>query len=256
MTAVIEKIQPIVEQYGTAAQRAQFFLSTAARNIALDHYIVSEETVAKFRSALSAVQQAGNKRLIGFARFGLGTSLFLSGHLDEAEEHMHAAMNTGEEIGNVVLLERCFSFLPFVFRQRGQVEEVRHIIARALAEPGITLTSRMVAHRAWLAWRDGDMEKAEEYGKAALGEWQHQRQVDPYQWAGLWPLIGVMLVQERLSEAMQYVRMLLDPRQRQPPEALKKLLEAAVQAWETEQHHTAYSLLQQAIHLAEEQGYL
>ena len=46
MNEMLEKIQPIVEQYGTAAQQAQFFLSAAAWNMARDRSLVSEETVA------------------------------------------------------------------------------------------------------------------------------------------------------------------------------------------------------------------
>jgi tetratricopeptide (TPR) repeat protein len=257
MSRVLEKMQPIVEEYGTPAQQAQFFLTTAVRNMARDRYIVSEETVAKFRSALPAVQQTGNLSLIGFARFGLGASLFFSGHLDEAEEQMRAAMNVGEEIGNIVLLERCLSLLPLIFRQRGQVEEVRSVIARALAIAGMPLTSMIVAHRAWLAWRDGAMDKVEEYGKAALEEWRQQRQVNPHQWAGLWPLIGVALAQERLPETMQYVRLLLTPTQQPPhPEELSILLEAALQAWDAGQQEEARTLLQQAAPLARGMGYL
>jgi DNA-binding SARP family transcriptional activator len=256
MSEMLEKIQPIVDQYGTVAQQAQFFLSAAARNLARDRPEVSEETIAQFRSALSAVQQTENTSLVGFARFGLGRTLFLSGHLDEAEEQMRAAMNVGEEMGHAFLLERCLSFLPFIFRQRGQVEEVRRVITRALTVPGMKLTSLLLAHRAWLARRDGEMDKAEEYSRAALEEWQHQRQVNPHQWAALWPLIGVLLVQQRLSEAMHYGRMLLDVRQQPSSEQLGVLLESAWQAWNAGQQARAYAHLQQVLPLAEEMGYL
>jgi tetratricopeptide (TPR) repeat protein len=256
MTGIIEMIQPIVEQYGTATQQVQFFLSATARNIARDRSLVSEETIAQFRSALLAAQQTQNTSLVGFAHFGLGHALYLSDHLDEAEEQMRTAMNIGEETGHVFLLERCFSFLPFIFRQRGQVEEVRWVIARALAVPGMTLTGLMIAHRAWLARRDGEMDKAEEYSRAALDEWQHQRQVNPHQWATLWPLIGVLLIQGRLSEAMPYVCMLLDPRQQLSRKALGVLLKSARQAWDAGQQVKAHACLQQALSLAEEMGYL
>lgn len=256
MTEMIEKIQPIVEQYGTAAQQAQFFLSAAAQNIARNRSLASEETVAQFRSALSAAQQTKNASLVGFARFGLGQALCLSGHLDEAEEQMRATMNIGEETGHVLLMERCLSFLPSIFRQQGQVEEVRWVITRALTVPGMALTSMMVAHRAWLAWRDGEMDKAEAYSRAALEEWQHQPPVNPHQWTSLWPLIGVLLVQERLAEAIHYVRMLLDPGQRPPSEQVGALLESARQAWDAGQQAKAHALLQQVLPLAEEMGYL
>ena len=162
----------------------------------------------------------------------------------------------GEEMGHAFLLERCLSFLPFIFRQRGQVEEVRRVITRALTVPGMKLTSLLLAHRAWLARRDGEMDKAEEYSRAALEEWQHQRQVNPHQWAALWPLIGVLLVQQRISEAMHYGRMLLDVRQQPCSEQLGVLLESAWQAWNAGQQARAYAHLQQVLPLAEKMGYL
>ena len=257
MTEVIEKMQPIVEQYGTQVQRAQFFLCTAARNMVRDRARVSEETVTQFRSALQAVQQTKNRNFIGFARYGLGRALFFADHLDEAEEQLRLAMTVGEEVGHVLLLERCLSFLPFIFRQRGQVEEVRKVITRAMTVQGMNQVGMLAAHRAWLAWHEEEIERAEEYSKAALEQWQHQQQMNPHRWAALWPLIGVLLLQDRLSEAIHYVRMLLLPPEQHMPDALKNLLETALQEWDTERRHAHVSLLlQPAVALAKEKGYL
>src|SRR6266566_5268397 len=132
LTAVIEKAQLIVEQHGTAEQRGQFFLAVAVRDLARDRYIASEKTVSHCRNALAAIQQTGNKGLIGFAHFALGTCLLWSGHFDEAEEQLCAAMRKGEQVGSATVIARCLTFLPFVFRLRGQVDKVRSIITRAL----------------------------------------------------------------------------------------------------------------------------
>ncbi len=256
MTAVIEKMRPIMEQYGTEVQRAQFFLCAAARNMARERVRVSEETIAQFRSALQAIQRTRNSSFIGFARYGLGRALFSADQLDEAEEQIYLAMNIGEEIGHVFLLERCLSFLPFIFRQRGRVEEVRQVMTYALAMQGMRQTGMLAAHHSWLAWRDEKMDTAEEYGKAALAEWQCQRQANPHRWTALWPLIGVMLLQERLSEAIHYMRMLLLPPEQHMQEELKNLLETALLEWEAERHAQVYLLLQRAVPLAQEKGYL
>src|SRR2546425_232155 len=50
MTAIIEKAQAIVEQYGTAEQRGQFFQAVVARDGQRDRYVVSEETVSYCRN--------------------------------------------------------------------------------------------------------------------------------------------------------------------------------------------------------------
>jgi hypothetical protein len=256
MTTIIEKAQAIVEQYGTAEQRGQFFQAVVARDSKRDRYVVTEETVLYCRSALAALLQTGNTNLIGFAHFVLGNRLLWSGHFDEAEEEMREAMKAAEQIGSVRLLTRCLAFLPFVFRRRGQVEEVRGVITRALAVPEARNIAIIKGHQAWIEWRDGNLVETELYGRASLEDRQGDQRANAFHWVGLWPLIGAALVQEKIAEAMDYVRMLLDPTQQQPPEQLSVLLEEALRAWDAREQQEARSLLEQVAPLAREMGYL
>ena len=91
--------------------------------------------------------------MIGFAHFALGVCLLVSGQLNEAEEHMHAALRMGEQIGNATLQARSLTFLPFIFRRRGQLEEVRGVLNRALAVPEARNIALIKGHQAWVAWR-------------------------------------------------------------------------------------------------------
>ncbi|MDQ2713876.1 MAG: AAA family ATPase [Chloroflexota bacterium] len=251
MTRVIKQARPAIEQHGTAAQRALLFRHMALRDIARADYVVSEETLARCRMALEASQESGQLHLLGSARFAFGYCLLLAGKLDQAEEQLQAIVSLGELIGDAELHERSLAFLTLVFRQRGQVEEVRSAIKRETRYTGV-----ITANRAWVAWRDGNIEEAEAYGRAALEEWQRQHYTYVFQWTGLWPLIDVALSQERLPEAMDYVRMLLAPRQQRPVETLLTMLEAVVQAWDAGQRERASVLLQRALPLAREMNYL
>jgi DNA-binding SARP family transcriptional activator len=256
MTAIIEKAEPFVQHYGTAEQRGLFFQAVVARDSQRDRYVVSEESLSYCRNALAEAQQTGNTSLIGFAHFVLGNRLLWLGHIDEAEEEMRAAMNVAERTGNTRLLTRCLMFLPFVFRQRGLVEDVRGVVTRALAMPEARNIPIIKGHRAWVAWRDGNLVETEFYGRASLESRQDQQRTNGFQWAGIWPLIGAALTQEKSAEAMDYVRMLLDPTQQPPPETLRMLLESSLHTWDAGQQEEARALLQQAWPLAEEMGYL
>lgn len=256
MTVIIEKAQSIVEQHGTAEQRGQFFQAVVARDSQRDRYVVSEETVSYCRSSLAAVLQTGNTSLIGFAHFVLGNRLLWSGHLDEAEDEMRAAMHVAEQVGNTRLLARCLMFLPFIFRQRGLVEDVRDVVTRALAVPEAKNIAIIKGHRAWIAWRDGNLVEAEACGRASLEDRQSQQRANSFLWAGLWPLIGVALAQKKIADAVNYAGMLLDTTQQPPPDQLRVLLEAILQAWNAGQQEQALVLLQKAAPLAEEMGYL
>lgn len=229
LTATIEKLRPVVERSGTEAQQAQFVLAIALRDYSSNHYIITDEILTSYRAALPIVQQTGSRNLIAFARFGLGTVLMFAGYLDEAEKQIRVAIQTGEEMGNFPLLERALSFLPFLYRRRGQVEEVRKILAQVEGWPRTIFAGVYEAHRAWLAWQDGHLKQAEQHGKNALEEWQRQRQIYPFQWAALWPLLDIMLTQQRFAEAVKYASMLLNPALNPMPDSIRVLLTSAIE---------------------------
>jgi tetratricopeptide (TPR) repeat protein len=256
MTSAIEKAQSVVEQYGTGEQRGRFSLAVCLRDVVRERYVVAEQTVSSCRYALAVVEQTGNRSLLGFAQFALGVCLLWSGHLDEAEEQMRAAMGVSEQIGDATLLSRCLTFLPFIFRHHRHVEEVRGVIARASTVPEASHIRIITGHRAWVAWRDGDLSQAESYGRILWEDRQGQQRSNSFYWTGLWPLIGVALLQERIAEAMDYTRVLLEPTQQPPPDMLRTLLEMAIHSWDAGQPEEARALLRQAVPLAEKMSYL
>ncbi|HEX4714610.1 MAG TPA: BTAD domain-containing putative transcriptional regulator [Ktedonobacteraceae bacterium] len=257
MTACIDKAKPMVERYGTGEQRGQLLQAIGSRDSKRDRYVASDETILEHRNSLAAVQRTGNKVLIGFSHFSLANHLSWAGQLGEAEQEMQAAIALAEQTGNTRLLARCLTFLPCVFRQRGQVEQVRSVVARALTVPEARYTALIKGHQAWIAWREGKLTEAEAFGRASVEEGEHQQMgVNPFQWVGLWPLIGGALAQEQPADAIRYARMLLAPTQQPPPGEIAAPVVAALAAWDGERQEEARALLQQLVPLAKEMGYL
>jgi len=67
------------------------------------------------------------------------------------------------------------------------------------------------ANLAWAAWREGKLLEAQTNGLAALDLWRPLQVIYMFQWAALWPLIGVALAHDQLREAVDHARPLLAP---------------------------------------------
>lgn len=256
MTAVIEKVRPVIEQDGTREQRELLSYAIATRDLIRARYVISEQRIAVLRQVVAAVQQTGNKSKLGILHMTFGITLLWSGHLDEAEEQLGKALHVAEQLGLAWLQIRCLTFLPFVFRKRGQVEQVRGLLAHALAKSEGRKNSILTGHRAWVAWRDGNLAEAAAYGRKSLEENQAEQDVNLFRWVGVWPLLGVALMQEQFVEVVSYVHMVLEPTQQLPPEQLCTLLKAVLQAWDAGELAEVRTQLQEVVSLAESMGYL
>ncbi len=259
ITELVEKTRSVVERSGTQAQRATFFQNLYMMSIRRDRGVL-EESLGYARSALAARQESGSATEIALARFFLGFAYLFYGDLDEAEAHIQAALAVGERAGDVVLQSRCLTYLTIVYRKRGQVEETSRYASRASTvatslhwPEDVAMAS---ANLAWVAWRQGNQSEAQATARAALEEWKALQVDYPFHWTALWPLISIALAQDQLSAAIDYARALLAPQQLLLPDALRAIVEAATQAWDSGRREAAYAHLQQAAALAGEMGYL
>jgi tetratricopeptide (TPR) repeat protein len=258
MTATIEKVRPVVEEYGTEEQREFLAYAAATRDFIRARYVTPPEGIARFperRSTLAAIGQSGNRSKLGAYHLALGMALLFADQLDEAESQFEQSLRIGEEIGNARLRSHGLSLLPFICRRRGQVERVRDILARADAQGFAQNNSILTGHQAWVAWRSGQCDEALRLGLAAVAHFEHAQR-NPFQWTARGPLVGVALAQEQDTAALEHVRAILDPSQQRPPDILNRPLEAVVEAWDSGEHQTAHTRLVAAVPLASELGYL
>jgi class 3 adenylate cyclase/tetratricopeptide (TPR) repeat protein len=260
MTELVEKIRPVVEQRGTPLQRVDFFLTLILANNRRDRFIVSEQTLAYSRAYLEAAQESGSLSRITHARFVLGFNLLWRGEFDEAKEQLKAALELAVRMGNMYLQTQCLTYLTILYRKCGQVEEARDYALRSLEaatsvqNPTYIGTAR--ANLAWVAWRKANLTEALEKGKAALESWQQSPSSCMFQWLSLYPLTSVALAHDRIPEAVEYARGLLEPAQQALPDPLRTVLEEAIKTRERGEPEAARTHLDRAIELAQEMGYL
>ena len=257
MAGAIEKARPIVEQQGTQEQRKLLTQIVGIYNAIRDRYVIPAARVTAWRATIAAMGPTENEFQRGIDLAVLGVGLVCAAQFDEAEDQLRQALRLGEYTGNAWVQNNCLTFLPFVFRRRGQVEEMRRILAQAQSV-GVAPYNRVLSgHAAWVAWRDGAQTLAENLGHESVEKEQSQQnRPNPFLWTGRWPLIGVALARAQTSDAMNHVKLLFDLTQQPPPEPLEALLTAVLHAWDAGEQAEAHALLQQVVPFAERMGYL
>ncbi len=257
---LVEKVQPAVETYGTPVQMATYYVYVFTRNFRCERYVISEETLASAEAALKACQQSGNASLIAQAQFTYAFCKTWHGDLEEGEEQFYAGLQTAERIGDALLQAQCLTYLGIALRRLGQIEETRRVSSQALAKATEVQRPEYIgtatSNLGWVAWRLGHMDECREKSLEALELWRQLPLKYPFSWTALLPLMSVALAKRRVSEAIEYTRLLLLPDQQRLPDVLTATLEAAIHAWDAGQSGSARSHLQQAAASAQEMGYL
>jgi tetratricopeptide (TPR) repeat protein len=260
LTELVERIQPIVEQHGTPLQRADFFLRLVMMNNRRDRFVIAEQTLANSQDYLEAAQELGSFHRIAHARFVLGFNLLWQGRLDEAEEQLNTARELMARMGDKYAQTQCLIYQAVVNRKLGQVEDAADSALRSLEAATSVQNPAYIgaaqANLAWVAWKNANLTEALAKGKAALERWQQSETGFMFQWLALYPLISVALEQDRIHDAVDYARGLLEPAQQALPDALETVLEAAIKTWERSDSEAARAHFDRAIELAQEMGYL
>jgi hypothetical protein len=91
-------------------------------------------------------------------------------------------------------------------------------------------TGLISANRAWLAWRDGDVEATQRWGAVALADWPTAKRAGPtvFQWSARFPLLAVAIEDGRLDEAAKQARGMLHETQQPLVSDVRAVLEEAV----------------------------
>ncbi|MDQ6653456.1 MAG: hypothetical protein M3Y84_12010, partial [Acidobacteriota bacterium] len=254
------RIRPILEQHGSQTQRGLFFHSLMLYHLRRDRFVTSDETVKLAQTAAAAIEGSDDLAEVASNRFGAGFAYLWRGDLDEAESHIKVALRSASRRGDSINQVLCLTYLAIIYRKRGKVEETQSYISQALdaatAGKMMTYIGMAKANLAWVAWRGGNYAEAKEHGRAALELWQDGQGSYPFQWAALWPLVGVALAENSISEAIENARALLVPAQQRLPDELTSLVKEAVNASSRDQSEATRERLAEALKLAQELSYL
>ncbi len=257
METLVERINLVVKVRASGVTRMRFLMASCLMNLRKYRYVVSDEMLVNSQESLAISRAYGSLQNQVDCSFELGFLHLWQRELERVEEHLQHSLTLAENTGNLLFQTLNLTYLTVLFRFQGQARGVMDYARRA---EQVAQTAHMPdyiaaakANLAWLAWRGGDHHKAEVYAREALTIWGESPLVYPFQWQALWPLIGVMLKQNKQEEAWSFAQALLEPTQQRLPQALNDLLENALVGDDEGKRHLN---LDQAATLAHELGYL
>ena len=272
MAERVGRVRPLIERHGTSAQRADLFGILDRQVNQSNCFAPSDAALAYARAALEALPPSVSPELRAPHQYHLGFNLLWHGDLAEAEAELQVALDTAEQIGDVVGQARCLAHLVVVYRRQGRDADVERIARRGLAAAEVAGMLDYVgasrASLAWVAWRRGgaprrrsvqastslsaSLVETERLAQAAIEAWQLFAVPYPRYWQALWPLIGVALAQDRPADAISHARQFHAPNQLALPQAIEEPLAAALAAWDAGQPNEARQLLHRALDLAQQ----
>ena len=260
IAAVAERIRPLVEQHATPLQRGNFLHGVVLMALRRDRYTPNDETIANAQASLAAIEESNISTEIGNARFVLGLVYLCAGKLELAEEWLSDTLKLTEKAGDIVLQSRCLTYLTVTQRRRGAVENTRRYaeqsLASATAAKMVEYIGMAKGNLAWVHLRNGDVATAFEQASQAVENLRQTPQGHTILWVALWPLIGVEMARQQISDPIRHVETLLTPSQTAAPADLESAMRASVNAWKGNDRNTAKIQLEKAANLAREIGYL
>ncbi len=246
LAALVAELEPLVAERGTPAQRLDLLHLRAQYAYRIERYAPSESTEVLVREIYRRAQEQGDVS----ADFTLGFCLLWRGELDAAESCFARGTNAARARGVAILETRCRVYGVVARRRRNDVAGAREWLGELEGQDELHgYRGLTAANAAWLAYRDGDLERALARGEEALAEWQTQglRGSRVFEWTARFPLLGVALARGETEVAREHARSMLDQAQQPLPPELEDALRQAVDGGADE--------LARALELARSLGY-
>jgi class 3 adenylate cyclase/tetratricopeptide (TPR) repeat protein len=260
MRQLADSYREIVEKRATAIQLGKFFLMLALSLLTGSRYRPSPECVDLARRAVSAIEGCPVSPELAHIRFVLGLVLFWKRNFEEAMTACRAALAVAEKCGDLVVQARCLAYLTSACRCAGETMVARNMAGRThdLASK-LGMLEYMAIARAnlsWVEWRDGNHDKAQQFGEEALHRWHSMEDPYGFDWMALWPLIAVAQSEGDIDAAVTHLRALFGPNQHPLPDQLSAVARQTIDAWEKKDEKGTIDALTNAMAKAHELGQL
>lgn len=260
MKDLIREIGETVVERGTPPQKQRFYAAVAGLENRLNRFVPSHKTMEAFNQALAAAQESGCLSERANAIFFAGFVQIHAGEHATAADLMTQSLELSRRCGDRTQQARCLAYLTIIKRKAGDLQKVDRYLAETL-EICAALNMReyvavVLANRSWIAWKNGKLQDATALAEEALESWQNHSPGYPFKWLALIQLIDIEHSNARLKEALEHIRLLLDPANAKLAGGVEEALQETVACYATCNKEQAVCSLATALEYAKKAGYL
>lgn len=258
-----DNVRPIIEKYGSVAQRGGFYQGLVLANLRYERYRITEETLADMQAYLSVQKEVNNPGALGWNYFMQGFVRLWHHDLEIAHSSLQSALMLVRQTGDITVESRIVTYLTICCRMRGFVDDVRSL---ALESEDVAVRAGMLEYSAtaqanlsWVCWWMGDFGEARIKALNALDQWQKVpvgHASCTFKWTALFPLLAMADLDKQIEETIEYCHTLLDSGQMRLPDPLEEVLNEVISCWEEKNNEEMLAKLHQAVESAKEYGYL
>ena len=260
LQALIDRLRPSMEQWGTPAHREAFYGAQAQSGLRQTRYRPDRAVVDLARAAYPSSEVDGVAPEEPPPRFLLGLVLLCAEEFDEAVTCMTQSLEAARRRGDVALKLRALTYLSIAHRRCEREDAVERLL------PEIDELSRSTglaayegiarAQAGWLAWRRGATEEAARKSQAALELWQAKIPGYPFQWTADWVATALAADVGDWRAAIQHIAHMHDQRQMRHPGELQQMFEEIVTLDEACGDSKRADLVKEALRLAKARRFL
>jgi class 3 adenylate cyclase/tetratricopeptide (TPR) repeat protein len=255
MMELVGVVQPYIEEFATALQRADFFNQLTLVAVRRERYAVSAATLGHARDYVRAARETADLTEIASACLTLGVVLFCHGDCSESVAELREALILARKAGHPTFEIRCLTYLCAAHRRLGHVDETtelcRELLRLATEKHMVEYAGMAHSNLAWAALAQGDRPLAAHHGQSALVNWEAFQVPYPFQWTARLPLLVLCVEQGRLDAACDHARVMLRSEQHALPQALMGALEALVRNRDAGDEGAAGEALTRVVALAQ-----
>ncbi len=254
---IADTARPEIDGHATASQKSRYFngvVLIAFREECLD---ISDETLACAHYATALAGRSGDPGDLTRAHFLVACCHMWRGDLGAAEAAFTFVLEQLDHTGDTEWRVMTDNYLALIRRKRGDLAGVRHWTELTLAgasKARMPLYALLaLANSAWLALREGDLEKAERLAAEAFAALKPL----PFQvkWIAAWPLVACLNARGALSEGREVIETMLHAEQQPLPAELSAALQDVLTALENGSSSAARNRMEAVLPIAASFGY-